>query len=359
MPTSTVTGMNNPLATFMEGKREDRRQVPLTATTVEVEIRGGIVAVSTRRVFRNAEDQAIEAVLTFPVPVHATLFALEARIGERLLIAESRRRDAARETYEAAIADGLTAILHEEVLRGVHMLSVGQLAAGTEVEVTARWVTSLAHVGGKGQIRIPMTVGEIYGASPLSDSDDVLIGGAVGRADLVVRSAEARVEVLGCDLADGRGQVPLDAPIDLVVESPQGRPLRGVTAHGREFELRVTPEPGCDKALSVALLVDRSGSMSEVASDAFGHASKHQLAVAALAAAAPKLIAADDLDLWEFDTALERVGGVHAEAAEGDRRAVRDRFRALVARLGAPAAGPRSAWRSRGCCGRRHPATCC
>ena len=149
-----------------------------------------------------------------------------------VLIAEAQRRNVARETYETAIDDGRTAVLHEEVLRGVHMLSVGQLAAGAEVEVTARWVASLTCVGGRGQIRIPMTVGEIYGVSPLPETDDLLIGGAAGRADLVVRSAEGRVEVLGGNLVDGRGRVPLDAPIDLVVESLRPEPLRGRDGRG-------------------------------------------------------------------------------------------------------------------------------
>ena len=339
MTPSTVAGLSDPLATFMEGKRGERQPIPLIATTVDVEICGGIVVVSTRRVFRNAEDQSIEAVLTLPVPVHATLFALEARIGERRLVAEARRRNVAREAYESALADGLVAVLHEEVLRGVHMLSVGPLAPGSEVEVTASWTASLTYIGGRGQIRIPMTVGEIYGSSPLPDSDDLLVGGGPGRADLVVRSTGGLVDLLGGILVDGRSPVPLDAPIDLIVEKTNPEALRGVAADGRELGLRIAPEPGGDGALSVALLLDRSGSMEETASGAFGNASKHQLAVAGLAAMAQRLSAADELDLWEFDTALDHVGTLRAETVGGDRRDIRDRFRALIARLGEPRGG--------------------
>ena len=47
-------------------RRGDRSPVPLVATGMEVEIEGGIVVASTRRVFRNVEAQSIEATLTFP-----------------------------------------------------------------------------------------------------------------------------------------------------------------------------------------------------------------------------------------------------------------------------------------------------
>src|SRR6185437_8539869 len=70
---------------------------------------------------------SFEATITFPLPVHATLFALEARVGERVLSARAAGREAARRTYEDALDRGKAAVLHEEVLRGVHMLSIGQL----------------------------------------------------------------------------------------------------------------------------------------------------------------------------------------------------------------------------------------
>ena len=335
MPTPTVT---DPLATFMAAKLGDRRPIPLVATAVDVEIRRGIAVVSTRRTFRNAESGSIEAVLTFPVPVLATLFALEVRIDERLLIAKAQRRTEARATYETAIDDGLTAVLHEEVLRGVHMLSVGQLAPGVEVEVTTRWVATLAYIGARGQIRIPMTAGEIYGTSPLPESDDFFIGGDAGQADLIVRS-DGPVELIGGKLVDGRGQVPLNAPIDLVVPQAYPGALRGVSADGREIQLLITPLAHPDGALQAALLIDRSGSMAEQASGSFGNTSKHQLAVAALASVAPNLAEADELDLWEFDTELAHIGSVRPDDVEADHRLIRERYRGLVARLGEPRGG--------------------
>src|SRR5262245_61400367 len=160
--------------------------VPLKATRFDVIIDGGLAVVSTTRTFRNAEADSIEATITFPVPVHATLFALRARIGERVLEARAKRREAARQDYEEAIECGKTAVLHEEALRGVHVLSVAHVAPNTEIEVQSSFAVTLTHVDGRGTLRIPLTVGDIYGRSGLADCDDLLTGGPAQLADLSV-----------------------------------------------------------------------------------------------------------------------------------------------------------------------------
>jgi hypothetical protein len=64
--------------------------------------------------------------MTFPVPVDAVLCSLKARIDDRELVAVAAPREEARESYEVAIDSGRSAVLHEELIKGVHMLSVGR-----------------------------------------------------------------------------------------------------------------------------------------------------------------------------------------------------------------------------------------
>src|SRR5262245_1941832 len=128
----------NPLNKFKEGVRakfkDVEKPVPLTATDIEVRIEGGIAVVTTERTFRNIEDQDIEATMTFPVPTDAALFSLSAVIEGRKLEAQCQVKSKARDTYENAIGGGKSAILHEELLKGVHMLSVGRIRPGAEVK---------------------------------------------------------------------------------------------------------------------------------------------------------------------------------------------------------------------------------
>ena len=82
----------DPLHAFMAGKSAAASPMPLVATRFDVIIEAGLAIVTTTRVFRNYEASSIEATLTFPVPVHATLFALQARIGDRVLQARAKRK---------------------------------------------------------------------------------------------------------------------------------------------------------------------------------------------------------------------------------------------------------------------------
>jgi hypothetical protein len=281
----------DPLHPFVAGVfvGDTRHPVPLVATTFDVILDAGLAIVTTTRRFRNAEEASIEATITFPVPVHATLFDLAARIGERQLMARARRREDARGEYEGAVDAGKTAVLHEEVLRGVHMLSVAHVPPGAEVEVRSTWALTLTNIEGRGRLRIPLTVGDIYGRSALPDSDDLVHGGLADMAQLHVNCRDGSVTLHGGELYDGRATVPLNAPIDLTVSAWTPRTLNGYAADGRAVALRVEPAPQVDRALDVAILVDHSRSMEEVCSVEGHRETKHQAVSAVYARLHPGL----------------------------------------------------------------------
>src|SRR5215813_1762592 len=304
----------DPLHAFIAGcfVAGTRRPVPLVATRFDVLIDGGLAVVTTSRTFRNAESQSIEATITFPVPVHATLFALKARIGDRMLDAHAKRKDAARADYEGALERGKTAVLHEEVLRGVHMLSVGHVAPGAEIEVQSSFAVTLTNLNGRGALRIPLTVGDIYGRSGLPDSDDLVHGGTLPLADLAVECRGGTAALMGGALEGGRAKIALDAPIDLEVTGWLPRDLIGRAADGRSVTLRIEPSAVGEGALDVAILVDHSGSMQEACAGGRPVLTKHQAAVGALAGLAHTAGKSDLVDLWEFDDALTFIGSTRA-----------------------------------------------
>jgi len=310
----------DPLHAFIAGAFVARtpRPLPLVATVFDVNIDAGVAIVTTTRRFRNAEESSIEATITFPVPVHASLFDLTARIGERVLHAHARRRQAAREEYEGAIDAGKTAVLHEEVLRGVHMLSVAHVPPGAEVEVRSVWALTLTNIDGRGTLRIPLTVGDIYGRSTLPDSDDLVHGGQADMARLRVECHDGAVTLHGAVLTEGRADVPLNAPIDLAVAAWTPRDLSGRAADGRNILLRVEPAPSRDNALDIAILVDHSGSMNEPCS-ADHSETKHRAVSRALQLIASGITNADTVDLWEFDNALANVGSTGDAKRNGGR----------------------------------------
>ncbi len=133
--------LNEGMSTFRNGTPVP---MPLLRTNTDVVIRSGLATVRTVRSFRNAEDAPIEAVMTFPVGFDAVLCGLVATIGGRRLVAVAREQVVARETYEAGLDEGRLSILHEELLRGIHMLSVGAIPPGAEVAVELEQVVPLS-----------------------------------------------------------------------------------------------------------------------------------------------------------------------------------------------------------------------
>jgi hypothetical protein len=323
MPPSLALISQDPLGKFrhLAKVRGTEQPIPLTATRFSVRILGTLALVTAERRFRNAEKQSIEAVMTFPVPVHAALVGLSAQIGGRRLVAQTQRRAQARERYEAAIDDGKTAVLHEEALRGIHMISVGHVPPGQTVAVQGLWVMPLAVSGDSLVLSIPTTVGDIYGRSPLPDSDDLTHAPVLHEAELEVSCDSGHAALLQGQLVEGRARVRLDAPIEIVVTGAATRSLQGAAADGRAVELTVEPAPGGDSHLDIVLLQDTSGSMEEPASG--GRAirgqvpSKHEVALYGLAEAAAQLRRADRVDVWVFNSTARHLGSGVGPVAVG------------------------------------------
>jgi hypothetical protein len=319
----------DPVALLVQGRMAgpDRHPVPLAGTRYRVAIRGGLAEIRMVRRFVNREPGSIEAVLTFPLPVHAVLFELLLRVGGRTLAAHAQPRVAARATYEAAIEQGRLAVLHEELLRGIHMLSVGPVPPGAELEVEAGFALPLTLIDGAGHLRLPLTVGAVYGSSGLAEVDDLVGGAPAGTAALEVACDSGPVRLAGGGLVEGRATVPDNRPIDLEVSPWTPGPCIGRGADGRRVALDIRPAPAGEAPLHLAILVDHSGSMSGRFGAGIGE-TKHAVAIRDLGRVLAGLAPADRVELWEFDDDAQRVGtGRGATAA------------ALVRRLAAPNGG--------------------
>jgi hypothetical protein len=291
----------DPLAAFLDGAVEprSRRPLPHVSTRLAVAIAAPLASVSITRVFRNDEDRPIEAVITLPVPVHATVYGLQAVIDGRVLNGVAKARQTARADYEDAIDRGRAAVLHEETLRGIHTLSVAHVPPGAAIEVRFDYVLALTRAGDALTLRIPTTVGQIYGRSPSSEVDALVTGGPPQRARLEIASTAPVRDRAGQPVA-ALSQAPLDRPIDLAVALDALAPLRAETAGGRAFGLDARPLDAAARPLRLAVLVDRSGSMGSTA-DLDRGLSKHRAAAQGLAIAASALTDADVVQLWEFD----------------------------------------------------------
>ena len=312
----TVPRMIDPIAALVNEAREDAgaHPVALVAMDIGITLTGGLAVVETKRSFRNDEAAAIEALLSLPVPVHAAFFGLTAKIDGRILKGIAQAREEARETYEEAVSEGKTAVLHEELLRGVHALSVGNLAPGAMIEVTTRWADTLRSAAAScGRLRIPMTVGDVYGISDLPETDELTHGDGLKSVSLSIRHDAGAIRLASGALRASRdgvlvGEAPANAPIDIEFEGWKPGVLKSKAWGGRGVSLHIEAAETGEEPVHAAVLVDHSGSMSSrCEGDSGRYVSKHEAVRNGLRALTEELRETDRISLWEFDNSCDPV----------------------------------------------------
>lgn len=306
--------LNDGLTTFANG---ERAPMPLIATDIQVQILAGAAQVTTARRFRNAEQVPIEAIMTFPIGFDAVVTGLSATIDGRRMIGVAKEKAEARETYETALDEGRLSVLHEEALRGIHILSVGALPPGAEVSVELEQVVPMAEVSGKQFLRLPMTAGQLYGNSPLLPADDMKTSDAVRHeATLHVITEEGQVFLDGKALGNHtKTVILLNRAVELVIEGGSFGVLQGRSADGRAVAISFAPTQGHDAALDLHILVDRSGSTGDRVGVGVGEVSIWQAMRDGLGDVLRTMRPSDRISLWQFDSACQLLGTARGEAS--------------------------------------------
>jgi hypothetical protein len=294
------------LEDFVARKKYRTHPVPLKETSYDIEVVSGLATVRQTRRFRNDEKRPIEAVVT----------SLECEVAGRRLKGQAQAKQKARQTYETAIDNGKTAVLHEELLRGLHMVSVANVAPDAEIVVTATYVMPVALSEGHADFRVPLTIGQIFGQLPLQDSDQVKIGGENGDVKVSIRTSSGTAYVNGELPNDGATTVKLNDVINVRVDELVIESLAGTAADGRHVRLEFEPAGSGDQALDIDIMIDTSGSMGERPTTRMdGRATKFQIVSDGLKRAFGKLRQDDAVGVWEFNDFAEFHGRASGAAA--------------------------------------------
>lgn len=290
------------LEDFVARKKYGTHPVPLKETSYDIEVSSGLATVRQTRRFRNDEKRPIEAILSFPVAFDAVVTSLECEVAGRRLKGQAQAKQKARQTYETAIDSGKTAVLHEELLRGLHMVSVANVAPDAEIVVTATYVMPLALAEGHADFRVPLTIGQIFGQLPLQDSDQVKLGGDNADVKVSIRSSSGQAYVNGELPKDGVVSVKLNDVINVRVEELVIESLSETAADGRRVRVDFAPDIAGEQALDIDVMIDTSGSMGERPTTRMdGHTTKFQIVEEGLKRAFAKLRQDDTVGIWEFN----------------------------------------------------------
>lgn len=146
-------------------------RLPLKSTQVDVKIAGVIADVVITQRYRNEGKRPIEARYVFPGGTRSAVYAMNVRIGDRLLTADIREKQQARVEYETAKREGRTAALLEQHRPNVFQMNVAHILPGDDVAVELHYTELIVPQDGKYQFVFPTVVGPRYNGSPAAASN--------------------------------------------------------------------------------------------------------------------------------------------------------------------------------------------
>jgi Ca-activated chloride channel family protein len=270
--------------------------LPLTHVDIQVCAVAGIARVECVQRFRNDSDLPLRVTYSLPLPADAAVSSFEFQVGERRIVGEVDRREAARERFEEALIEGKTAALLEQERSSLFTQELGNIPPRAEIVAKVTLDQPLPWTLDAGwEWRFPTTVLPRFLGEPerVADASRVaqvmLEGPGSPRATLCFETSDVGVgrrlsashpvnvrehgSGLRCELAENSG-VPLDR--DLVVRFRPEAPAVGARLSAGEFRSRgdgveecfgllqlVPPERALPSvARDAIVLLDTSGSMS-------------------------------------------------------------------------------------------------
>ncbi len=228
-PVYTEPGEIPQLQIEQDGKKLD---LPLEHTHVKAQITGFVARVEVTQTYKNPFDDPLEAIYVFPLPENSAVDDMRIKIGDRVIVAEIKKRKEARETYEQAKRDGHTAALLEQERPNIFTQSVANIEPGKNIDVVVSYLQTLTYDAGKYEFVFPMVVGPRFMPGEALDRPSQGSGWA---ADTTRVPDASRISppILGGGMRSGH-----DISLELVANA--GLPIRGWDAPTHDVEETAT-----------------------------------------------------------------------------------------------------------------------
>lgn len=146
-------------------------RLPLKKTHVDVRIMGVIADVKVTQEYRNEGKAPLEARYVFPGSTRAAVYAMNVRLGKRLLTAKIKEKQQAKVEYEQAKREGKTAALLEQQRPNVFQMNVANILPGDDVRVEMHYTELMVPTEGRYQFVFPTVVGPRYNGTSGSESN--------------------------------------------------------------------------------------------------------------------------------------------------------------------------------------------
>ena len=144
--------------------------LPLKSTTADVKIAGMIADVTVHQIYQNKGTETLECIYVFPASTRAAVYAMQMKVGNRLINARIRERKQAKKEYDAAKSAGKTASLLEQDRPNVFQMNVANIRPNDVVEVIMQYTEMIVPTEGVYQFVYPTVVGPRYNSQQQSEN---------------------------------------------------------------------------------------------------------------------------------------------------------------------------------------------
>src|SRR6267378_2864927 len=148
----------------------DVDHLPLKDTHVEIAVSGVIADVKVLQTYRNEGSRPINASYVFPASTRAAVYAMRMRIGDQVIVAKIKEREAAKEEFDTAKKEGKSASLLEQNRPNVFSMSLANIMPQDQVEIELRYTELLVPTNGVYEVVFPTVVGPRYSSQPESSA---------------------------------------------------------------------------------------------------------------------------------------------------------------------------------------------
>jgi Ca-activated chloride channel family protein len=136
--------------------------LPLKDTRVEIAVSGVIADVKVVQTYRNEGSRPINASYVFPASTRAAVYAMRMRIGDQIVFAKIKEREAAKQEFDTAKKEGKSASLLEQNRPNVFSMSLANIMPQDQIEIELRYTELLVPTDGIYEVVYPTVVGPRY-----------------------------------------------------------------------------------------------------------------------------------------------------------------------------------------------------
>lgn len=145
-------------------------EAPRLATDVNLDVSGPTARARLTQAFENPTDSFVEALYVFPLPEESAVYSLKMVIGDRVIVADIKEKQAAREIYEKAKSEGKKVTLIEQQRPNVFTNAVANIGPHEKVVIQVEYQQAVRLADERFSLRVPLVVAPRYNpdiASPV------------------------------------------------------------------------------------------------------------------------------------------------------------------------------------------------